>query len=315
MADYNNLNNAYPAPTFDAAMNHPRKTYDIPPSYRFETPKFKDLSEMGMRRDQFPANHQMPNPNKSQVYITPYQHTMKRAGNPERMKEIFGETQVYQATDEFKDLKPHVKEQFQLSTSSSYTGYVPRIKLLDESDPNMGSIQEGYTISSKPQQSKSPPANRIKVYNAILEYFPGFIMTKVAQHGTFGVYKALVECLLCNGIQYIVSIVKDDTTNIGNKQPLSNLAWESFQTRFSDDDSEFRKFRMSAFPYGRSEGDTMLNDIIHLVRETKTSFKYQCDNLPISVSLIKTREDETMAQTGTVLSALNTFQCVLEWTE
>jgi hypothetical protein len=113
----------------------------------------------------------------------------------------------------------------------------------------------------------------------------------------------------------VVAIVKEDAAGIGEQRPLASLGWDSFQTRWTDDDIECRKFQMSTFPYGRPDQGSMLDDTIRLSRETKSAFKYQCDNLPLAVELIKLREDEHMAETGTVASALETFQCVLSWAE
>lgn len=331
MSDYDSLMKAYPAPQFDREAYHPRKNFDLPPSERFNQgrsapsiPKFRSFEDdetepNPMYRNEFPPSHHLPNLNSNQTYIAPYQHVMKRAGNAEKMKEIFGENQVFTSMDtiDFPQQTRAQPEQFRPASSSpAYTGYIPRMKVLE--GPEMGGpVREGFSaVNNQPKHSdKKHSAERVKVYNAVLQYFPGYVMTKTAQHGAYAIYKAIVQCLLCNGVRYAVAIVEESATNIGGKKNLSELAWESFQTRYSEDDKEAVKFQIETFAYGHPEGNSILDDTIRLNRETKDSFKYTCDNLPLSVELLKMKEDENMAETGTVASALETFSCVLSFAE
>lgn len=337
MSDYDSLMKAYPAPQFDRAAYHPRQDFDIPPNERVNSatafpgfnqrsnvPKFRSFDDeetdlSPMYRNEFPPNHNLPNLDNKKTYITPYQHVMKRAGNAEKMKEIFGENQVYTSMDtiEFPTQTRAPPEQFKpASSAAAYNGYIPRMKVLEGPEIN-GPVREGFSTSNvRTKQSEKPlSTERVKIYNAILQYFPGYVMTKTAQHGSFGIYKAIVQCLLCNGIRYAVAIVEENSVGIGGKKNLSELAWESFQTRYSEDDKDVAKFQIETFAYGHPEGSSILDDTIRLNRETKDSFKYTCDNLPLNVELLKIREDENMADTGTIATALETFSCVLSFAE
>jgi hypothetical protein len=336
MSDYDSLTRAYPPPQLDREPYHPRQSFDIPPSQRFNqnrtipgfnpdsnVPRFRsfddDDSEMNsMSRNQFPENHTLPHLDKQQTYIAPYQHVMKRGGNSEKMKEIFGENQVYSSMEniEFPAQTRAPPEQFKPAASSSYNGYIPRMKVLEGPEMKMP-IREGFSSAqhSSRYQQKQSSHERIKVYNAILQYFPGYIMTKTAQHGSFGIYKAIVQCLLCNGIRYAVAIVEENNASIGEKRNLSELAWESFQTRYTEDEKEAARFKIDTFAYGHPEGSSILDDTIRLNRETKDSFKYTCDNLPLEIEILKIKQDETMAESGTVATALETFSCVLSFVE
>jgi hypothetical protein len=265
-----------------------------------------------MKRSEFPPNHHLPQGRGDQNYLMPYNHAMKRSGNAERMKEIFGDHQVYTSMDNLDFNQPKKVEQFQVPETVQYSGYIPRAKILDDSG-TLQSMNRGM-VQSTPR-SGTPPSYRLQVYNAILEYFPEFIMTKTGQHGQFAIYKAPAQCLLCNGVRFVVVIVKDDTIGIGERRPLSTLAWESFQTRWTEDDSECRKFQMVQFPYSKPDKETILDDTIRLSRETAESFKYTCDNLPLNVEILKTKSDETIADSGTVSSALEMFSTVLNWSQ
>lgn len=266
-----------------------------------------------MKRSEFPPNHHLPQGRIDQNYLAPYNHAMKRMGNAERMKEIFGDHQVYSSMDNINfNSQTKRTERFQTPAESQYSGYIPRSKVLDGSNPLLNTVQ-GSALSGS--RNVNPPSHRLQVYNAILEYFPEFIMTKTGQHGQFGIYKAPAQCLLCNGVRWIIAIVKDDSATIGERRPLSTLPWESFQTRWTEDDSECRKFQMVQFPYSKPDGETILDDTIRLSRETEGSFKYTCDNLPLDVEILKMKKDETIAESGTVSSALEMFSTVLSWSQ
>lgn len=335
MSDYDSLIKAYPAPQFDRPMYHPRQEFDLPPhqrtnqrrtfqdpNFNSSVPRFRSLEDETepnpMFRNEFPPNHNLPNLDSNQQYIAPYQHVMKRAGNAEKMKEIFGENQVFSSMDtvDFSSQTRAPPEQFKPVSSPAYNGYVPKMKILEGPEMKIP-VREGFAATnpqSKPSNKKYS-SDRVKIYNAVLQYFPGYVMTKTSQHGSFGIYKAIVQCLLCNGVRYAVAIVEENFANIGEKRNLSELAWESFQTRYTEDDKEAAKFQIGTFEYGHPKGNSILDDTIRLNRETKDSFKYTCDNLPLNVELLKMREDESMAETGTISSALETFSCVLSFME
>lgn len=327
MSDYDSLTKAYPAPQFDRAAYHPRQNFDLPPDQRpsnAQIPRFRrfedDEPEINpMYRNEFPPNHHLPNIDSNQTYIAPYQHVMKRAGNAEKMKEIFGENQVFTSMDtvDFPQQTKMPPEQFRPIEPAAYTGYVPRMKVLEGPEMKIP-VKEGFSAPNNQQTKQSNKkfsSDRVRIYNAILQYFPSYVMTKTAQHGNFAIYKAIVQCLLCNGVRYAVAIVEESVMNIGGKRNLSELPWESFQTRYSEDDKEAVKFQIDTFAYGHPDGTSVLDDTIRLNRETKESFKYTCDNLPLNVELVKAREDENMAETGTVATALETFSCVLSFTD
>ena len=75
--------------------------------------------------------------------------------------------------------------------------YTPRVKFMNE-DENWNA----KTTTTNPV--------RRQIYNAIVEYFPGFMMTKTNIYGKFSVYKSVASCLLCDGARYVVTIVKND---------------------------------------------------------------------------------------------------------
>ena len=75
-------------------------------------------------------------------------------------------------------------------------------------------------------------SNPASVRNAIAQLYDGFVMTKTQNHGSWGIYKALVDSLTGGESKFLVAIVPNDSMNpLGMQAHISDLPWHSFQTR------------------------------------------------------------------------------------
>jgi hypothetical protein len=159
---------------------------------------------------------------------------------------------------------------------------------------------------------KNRSGNIVDVRNAIAELFDGFIMTKTQQFQTFGIYKASVESQSGNEQKYIVAIIPNDQQYIiGSNFYLKDLNWVNFQSRSTDDTlNEFANYNLKPQQYSIKK-DNILFDKIKLGGELETKHIYIPDNLPITVELILKKSDQTFAQEGTVISAIQLFQTVI----
>jgi hypothetical protein len=318
----------------DPRDQYPPAYQDNPDYYAQPPPQQRSLYNE-QARVSMPTYHTLPNPEQAR-YIPPYQHAMKRPGNNERMQEIFGDNQNYggmgemdlnygpgyrdnQGREEFgsnpmtsRQQSPQQYQQLSAQPGNYQTPPnrppqlpMPRMKFIEGDDPRQ---------TQQPLVMANIPPHKRQIYNAIIEYFPGFFMTKTATFGQFSVWKGVISCLLCDGMRYIVAITKDDTSPKGTKKPLTMLPWESFQTRYSESDKEQREQGLSSHQYAKPDR-TILDDTIHLSRKTTTSNLYDCDNLPLSVEIIRGKPDEDLAEHGTVASALELFSTVLTFLE
>ena len=233
-----------------------------------------------------------------------YQQT-KMYQNQQNQDQSYQQTKMYQnqqnQDQNYQQTKMYQNQQdqsYQQNQSHKQTDYIPRMKFIDQEDALSSTFSSKYD----------------KIYNAILEYFPNFVMTKTALFGEFSVYKSVAKCLLCIGTRYIVAIVKKDNLPVGTTKPLSSLEWVSFQTRYSDDDKEQRQFHLTSHQFAKPD-KTILDDTIRLSRKTNLSYLYDCDNLPLNIEIIKTKDDEDISEYGTVSSALEIFSTVLSFNE
>lgn len=260
--------------------------------------------------------------------VMPFRHAMKRGTDNRVLSDIFGTKQDFsrfdkiapQTRDSAHSLPSYQRPPSQHFAGSSVTGSMselPKVQFIGEFEHLMNENRAGPNNSQRmPSEGshKGQNSQRQQVYNAVIEHFPGFVMTKTKIVGRHSVYKAVASCLLCDGVRYVVAITANDPSPVGTKSPLSLLKWESFQTRFQDDDSEVKQFRLQSAKQEKPFG-TILSDIIRLSRKTSTSNVYLCDNLPLLVEVIRSKEDEFIAETGTVESALDLFSTVLSFTD
>lgn len=310
---YGSLDKSYPK-AFDSGSNinsyRQRDNWRIP-SYESSYPlntnsNFKVIDDSEFKRSDIPTYHTLPG---RETHMMPFSHAMKRSAvttenTAERYNEIFGDTRLYNSSakkshESETRKKPEGAQQYQPQGG-------PRMKILGDLQIDEVSANQDLALSGVDMDKR-------KVYNAIIQYFPNFELIKSVNYNGFGVYKAIVKCLLCTGVRYIVAIVKNDPYSIGTVRPLSVIKWDSFQTRFAEDDKDFRQFAYDSFNYEKPN-ETILDDRIKVVTRNKMSQVYQCDNLPLQVEILKMKEHEDLSDYGTVSSALELFQTVLTFT-
>ena len=191
----------------------------------------------------------------------------------------------------------------------------PLYTIIDDSAISVGTgvgTGDKTPVSKVNSNIKNRTGNIVDVRNAIAELFDGFIMTKTQQFQSFGIYKASVESQSGNEQKYIVVIIPNDQQYIvGSNFYLKDLNWINFQSRSTDDTlNEFANYNLKPQQYSIKK-ENILFDKIKLGGELETKHIYIPDNLPITVELILKKSDQTFAQEGTVISAIQLFQTVI----
>lgn len=176
-------------------------------------------------------------------------------------------------------------------------------------------IEDIFEFGSEPISNSSP---QIKLNNSsniardkINKIYDGFVVVKVGQHGSYGIWKALVDGLTMGSSRFIVAIVPNDRDSIGAQKYLRSLPWVSFQTRESKNISkEFNYIKINPQSY-RIGADNNITDRITLSHETDTGFIYKPDTFPANIEVLRLKESDNFAQKGTVTSALELYQTVI----
>ena len=148
---------------------------------------------------------------------------------------------------------------------------------------------------------------------AIATLYQGIVMTKTQAQEGWGIYKALIDSMSgSNTTKYICAIVPNDKmTPLGSQVTLAQLPWLNFQARTTKDPRiEFAGMPLKEQTYAITR-NTILFDKIKLASEFEDKWVYVPDHLPLSVTVLLTKEDESFAPEGTVVSALELFQTIL----
>lgn len=152
---------------------------------------------------------------------------------------------------------------------------------------------------------------RDNIFEIIYRYYDDPVMTKTKNlNQDFSMYACQLPCLLMNEKRYLIAVVGFDTSPVGVQQKLSKLRWNSFQVRSLADES------LTNLP---THNYTIKRDDRYQIRltiqsRTKEISVYSTDIGIFTVSLLHTKNQEyEYPNEGNLISALETFQTVLQW--
>lgn len=151
--------------------------------------------------------------------------------------------------------------------------------------------------------------SRDLVYRAFNLYYGDLPLTKInsseEQHAT---YAAKMYSLLAES-RYLIVITYQDFEPIHTVKRLSQIPWESFQTRVLKNDLGLED---QSAP---KENNGVFDDQITVYKRDRVNNKvvYQCLNIPVMVELVASKKGSILdfPDKATLEGALETFQCVV----
>lgn len=149
-----------------------------------------------------------------------------------------------------------------------------------------------------------------EVYTHFDSYFNQPVLIKVKDVENYSVYMTKTYCLLSGICRYIMTFVPTDEESKGTPKLLSELKWESLQTRTLMDDHD-----IPSHAYNARMG-TKLDAVIERTSITDESSVYKCEDLPITLTLLHKNPGtpSEYQKTGTVVSAVETYQTIITFT-
>jgi hypothetical protein len=156
---------------------------------------------------------------------------------------------------------------------------------------------------------------RLAVQKGMVDYFGDVVVTKCREidetdeSPSYSLYYARIGCLLCIDDRYIVIIVEGKSYPSGHQTRLSTLNWTSFQTRTIDKAPKDLKTQTS-----KSKITSIVASKIKLSQKRDDRYVYFAENVPLTVELLFTKNEDSYAESGTIQSALDTYNCVLSFT-
>lgn len=162
-------------------------------------------------------------------------------------------------------------------------------------------MQYGQVINPEYDPSKNP------VYEAFHAYFNNPVLTKIKNVNNYTVYMAKIHSMLGNAFRYLILFVQRDYEIKGVKKRMNELDWVSLQTRTLEDqhDLESHSYTVRKTP--------ALSKIIRVKDRNEQQSIYTADDYPITITLLHTRKNNSYQYqpTGTIVSALETFQTII----
>lgn len=156
---------------------------------------------------------------------------------------------------------------------------------------------------------------KLAIQKSIVEYFGDAVMVKIKQipetqtKPSYSLFYAKIGCMLCVEDRYIICVIEQDPYPLGFQQRLSEMNWISFQTRTIEKSPGQLKTQQL-----KSKMTSILSDKIKLSDKRTDRNVYMAATVPLKVELLYTKEDDTYADSGTIQSALDTYNCVLTFT-
>jgi hypothetical protein len=148
---------------------------------------------------------------------------------------------------------------------------------------------------------------RDSVYPLFTSYFENPRMFKIKDIGIYSMYMSKIHALL--GVEFRYLIVFVPKNNLPNKDEkfLSQLEWESLQTRTLTDDHNL--------PYHSYTPRRMpeLDKKIWLKNKDDTQYVYSVEQLPIQIILLPRSKSVDYNASGTIVPALETYQTLVNF--
>lgn len=145
------------------------------------------------------------------------------------------------------------------------------------------------------------------IYPLFTQYFENPRMTKIKDTDSYSMYMSKIHALLGVEFRYLITFVPGNNFPIGDTKFLTELEWESLQTRTLIDDHKL--------PF-HSYTPVRIRDLdrrITLVESDDFHYTYKVENLPIQIILLATKKGLNYNSSGTVVPALETYQTLINF--
>lgn len=148
------------------------------------------------------------------------------------------------------------------------------------------------------------------IYEIIYNYYNNPKLYKVKNLKDFSMYAIQLPCLLMNEKRFIIALTNLDSNQIGHDENLNNLRWKTFMVRSLNDES---LFSLPIHNYSIKRDDIYMIGL-KIKSRTKEISVYSTDIGIFLVSLIHCKNQEfEYPNEGNLVSALETFQTILQW--
>jgi hypothetical protein len=149
------------------------------------------------------------------------------------------------------------------------------------------------------------------IYSLVCHYYDDPIMTKMKDVGQdMSMYVCRLNCLLMNEKRYLIVLVHRDSLQVGRTQRLSGFRWVSFMARTLQEEG-FQSLPIHHYSIKRDDKYSIPLRIRSRNQEVSV---YDSDIGVFTLSLLHNKNQEyEYPNEGNLVSALETFQTVIQW--
>jgi hypothetical protein len=148
------------------------------------------------------------------------------------------------------------------------------------------------------------------MYQLINRYYDSPTLLKIRNDQDFSMYGIQLPCFLLNEKRFLILLCPLDAFSKNSRRPMKDLRWISLQAR-SLNDEKMTELPMHHYQIKRENQYAVPLSIYH--RSVKVS-TYRLKSYPLEVSLLHLRSNEfEYPSEGTLVSALETYQTILQW--
>jgi hypothetical protein len=146
--------------------------------------------------------------------------------------------------------------------------------------------------------------NRLSIYEAFAEYFENPMVKKIKEQNGHTLYACRFSSMGALDFRYLVVVVPNSIAE-KDECPLSDLHWESIQTRISTTD-----YRLKSQSYVPRRLLSLNKSIKRIQTQNDQEYIYSVEDLPIRVQLLP-QKNTVYQNDGTLIRALETFQTIV----
>jgi len=163
--------------------------------------------------------------------------------------------------------------------------------------------EHGQIINSEYDPSKN------HIFEAFTEYFNNPVLTKIKNVDNYSMYLTKIHTLIGNTCRYLILFVNKDTNFIGYKMNMDKMEWLSLQTRTLEEHYDVKTHTYIV----RKTKELMKK--INIQSQNETQSTYTVESFPLIISILHTRKNNSYQyqSTGTIISALETFQTIINF--
>jgi hypothetical protein len=149
------------------------------------------------------------------------------------------------------------------------------------------------------------------VFHTFSEYFGNPMLTKIKNIKEFSVYMVKIHSMLGNAYRYLILFVSLDVNVVGHTKAMIEFEWISLQTRTLEDVHNIKSHKYNVRRMSE------LTQKIKIQYQNETESVYNSVTYPLVITLLHTRKNNSYQyqQTGTIVSALETYQTIINFRE